>query len=225
MPFKFFRGGGSEAIERIEGYVQEMLRFDRYEFDLAMSALMGDVVAADVNDDLRSTDQKVNRLERQIRREIVVHASVFGGLDTPTVLVFMSVVKDIERVGDYSKNILDLALDGANFGEIPDAAEWRSLAAEISQYIADAAVAFRARDAKRCRELFIRGDELLDHFDDSVSALVRGDDEGPQAVPRALAHRYLKRVVAHLMNLLTAVVSSVDRLDFFAEDPEDRLDR
>jgi hypothetical protein len=44
----------------------------------------------------------------------------------------------------------------------------------------------------------------------------------PQAVPRALAHRYLKRVVAHLMNLLTAVIMPLDRLDYFDEDPEDR---
>jgi len=43
-----------------------------------------------------------------------------------------------------------------------------------------------------------------------------------QAVAVALAHRYLKRIVAHGMNVLSAVVMPVDRLDYFDEDPEDR---
>ncbi|HEX2189691.1 MAG TPA: hypothetical protein VHG51_12370, partial [Longimicrobiaceae bacterium] len=67
-----------------------------------------------------------------------------------------------------------------------------------------------------------RGDALLGHFDQRVSAMIRADDQGPQAVARALAYRYLKRVVAHLMNLLSAVIMPLDRLDYFDEDPEDR---
>lgn len=222
MVFKFLRDEGSDRLEEIEDKVQQMLAHDRHEFDLAMSALMGDKVASEVNRELRDTDQKVNRLEREIRRQLVVHASVFGGIDTPAVLVYMSIVKDVERVGDYAKNILDLALDGANLSTVPDVEQWRDLAAEVSQLITQAGTVFRARDAERCRPLLSRGDQLLDVFDDGVSDLVRREEEESQAVPRALAHRYLKRVVAHLMNLLSAVVMPLDRLDYFDEDPEDR---
>jgi phosphate uptake regulator len=222
MAFKFLRGEGTDRLDRIEEKIQTMLVHDRHEFDLAMSALLGRSVAREVNDELRSTDQKVNRLEREIRRELVIHASVFGGIDTPTVLVYMSIVKDIERIGDYSKNLLDLALDGASFAEVPDNDEWQRLTRDISRYLDEAGRTFQSRDRARCRELLTEGDRLLDLFDERVSALVRGDDAGPQAVPRALAHRYLKRVVAHLMNLLSAVVMPVDRIDFFDEDPEDR---
>ncbi|MEX2572572.1 MAG: PhoU domain-containing protein [Gemmatimonadota bacterium] len=225
MVFNFFRGQRGERLDRIEAKMQGMLVHDRHEFDLAMAALLGEAVAENVNDDLRSTDRKVNQLEREIRRELVVNASVFGGIDTPAVLVYMSVVKDIERVGDYAKNLVDLALDGANLAEAPDADLWRSLTTEISQYIADAGDAFLAREEDQCRQLLGRGDELLQIFDDGVSALVRNDDHGEHAVARALAHRYLKRVVAHLMNLLSAVVMPLDRLDYFDEDPEDRSGR
>lgn len=225
MVLKFLRGQDRERLDRIEAKVQRMIEHDRYEFDLAMSALMGDVVAADVNDDLRSTDQKVNKLEREIRRELAVHASVFGEMQTPAVLVYMSIVKDMERVGDYAKNLLDLALDGATFADVDDAAEWRRLATEISRYITDAGDAFLARDGQRARQLLTRGSDLLDVFDDGVTALVRADDTGPQAVARALAFRYLKRVVAHLMNMLSAVIMPLHSIDFFYEDPEDRVDR
>jgi len=222
MAFKFLRDEGSDRLEEIESKVQEMLRLDRHEFELAMSALLGHTVAADVNRELRDTDQIVNRLEREIRRQLVVHASVFGGIDTPAVLVYMSIVKDVERIGDYSKNILDLALDGANLSDAPDADEWRSLSTEIAQLITDAGAVFRARDTERCRQLLSRGDQLLDIFDDGVSDLVKRGESEPHAVARALTHRYLKRVVAHLMNLLTAVIMPLDRLDYFDEDPEDR---
>jgi len=225
MAFKLFGRGGSDPLESIEGKVQTMLGHDRYEFDLAMSALVGDLVAADINADLRDTDQKVNRLEREIRRELMVHSSVVGGIDTPAVLVYMSIVKDIERVGDYAKNLLDLARDGANFSQVPDAEEWRKLSSEISSYIEQAGDAFRKRDVGRCRTLISHGDRLLDRFDNGVSALVRGDDREVQAVARALALRYLKRVVAHIMNMLSAVVMPFDKLDFFSEDPEDRSGR
>ncbi|HEX2188118.1 MAG TPA: PhoU domain-containing protein, partial [Longimicrobiaceae bacterium] len=142
MVFKFLWGEGGERLAGVESKVQEMLAHDRREFDLAMSALLGDVAAREVNEELRATDRKVNQLEREIRRELVVHASVFGGIDSPSVLVYMSVVKDIERVGDYAKNLLDLARDGASFAGVADEAEWRRLAGEISAFIADSGAAF-----------------------------------------------------------------------------------
>lgn len=223
MVFKFLRGEGSSRLESIEAKVQTMLTHDRREFDLAMSALLGEVPAQSVNQELRAADQQVNRLEREIRRELIVHSSVFGGIDSPAVLVFMSIVKDIERVGDYAKNLLDLARDGADLAAAPDLAEWREHAREIAQFISDTAAAFHARDRERSRDLRVRGDALLQLFDRRVSALIREPDPGSQAVARALAYRYLKRVVAHLMNVLSSVIMPLDRLDYFDEDPEDRL--
>lgn len=222
MLFNFLRGDGGERLESIELKVQTMLAHDRHEFDLAMSALLGDVAADQVNDEVRATDKKVNQLEREIRRELLVHSSVFGGIESPSVLVYMSVVKDIERVGDYAKNLLDLARDGADLSRAPNAARWRELAAEVSTLIAEAGRAFQARDSERAQALRQQGDRLLGFFDQRVSLLIRQDPPEAQAVPRALAHRFLKRVVAHLMNLLSAVTMPMDRLDYFDEDPEDR---
>jgi phosphate transport system protein len=223
MAIRFFRGRDDERLVGIESKIQTMLRLDRHEFDLAMRALNGSAVAATVNDELRATDRKVNELEREIRRELIVHTSVFGAIDTPAVLVYMSVVKDVERIGDYAKNLVDLARDGADFSRVPDAEEWRRIAAEVSEAITETGSAFGDRDGERARRLMSRGGRMLGEFDRAVSALVRADDPASQAVARALAWRYLKRVVAHQMNILSAVVMPLDRLDYFDEDPEDRV--
>jgi hypothetical protein len=45
--------------------------------------------------------------------------------------------------------------------------------------ISDVAEIFRDSDTERARETLTRGDELLDDFDERVSALVRGTDQGP----------------------------------------------
>ncbi len=224
--FRFLRGDGSDRLTKIAGKAQQMLANDRREFDLAMSALLGDIVWSEVNDELRGLDREVNELEREIRQQLVVHASVFGAIETPAVLVYMSIVKDIERVGDYAKNLLDLARDGATFEGLANEEEWRTLWwGEIADFITQAADAFGKWDGPRSRAMIARGDEILDLCDRRVSALVKGTNTDPHAVSRALALRYLKRVVAHLMNLLTAVVMPLDQLDYFDEDPEDRKDR
>lgn len=217
-----FSGDRRDGLDRVEDNVQMMIDLAHDEFDLALAALLGDRVADEVNDDLRAMDRKVNELEREIRRALLLHAVLFGETDAPAVLLHMSIVKDLERVGDYAKNLLDLARDGAKFGELGESGEWRRLAGEISTYIADSGSAFQSRDAPRSRRLHDQGDRLLRQFDERVSALVNGEDQRPQAVARAVAYRYLKRVVAHLMNLLSAVIMPLDRLDQFDEDPEDR---
>jgi phosphate transport system protein len=221
VPFGLQRDA-SDRLDRIEATLQRMLADDRHAFDLAMSALVGGAAPRSVGAELRATDHRVNEAEREIRRELVVHASVHGGIDTPAVLVYMSIVKDVERVGDYAKNLFDLANDGADLSRTSQASRYVELRDQVSSTILDVADAFRDRDPERSRALLSTGDALLDEFDDAVSALVREEPEGEQAVAQALTYRYLKRIVAHLLNVLSAVVMPVDRLDYFDEDPEDR---
>jgi Na+/phosphate symporter len=222
MPFGFLRDDGDDRLDHVEVTLRGMFDDVRHAFDLAMAALLGETVPHDGGAEVRTTDRRVNEAERVIRRELVVHASVHGSSDTPAVLVYMSIVKDVERIGDYAKNIFDLAADGARLQEGTGAASLLQLRDEVSSYIAEAGEVFAARDAERARPLLASGDELLDGFDDRVSALVRGDDRAEGGVARALLYRYLKRIVAHLMNVLSAVVMPVDQLDYFDEDPEDR---
>jgi len=221
MVFSFLRrgSGSDDRLDHIEATIQQMLADDREAFDLAMSALLGDVEPKAVRKKIKATDLRVNEGERSIRRELVVHASVVGSFDSPALFVYMSIVKDIERIGDYAKNLLDLSRDGANLGHHPD---WRARWQEAAEMITATAEAFEARDLARARALMSKGDELLDRYDDEVSELVKHGHGQPEAVARALALRYFKRIVAHLTNVLSSIVMPLDRIDYFDEDPEDR---
>lgn len=223
MPFGLLRNDGSRRLERIEATLQRMFADDRHSFDLAMSALVDGASPGTVGGDLRASDHRVNEAEREIRRDLVIHAGVYGGIETPAILIYMSIVKDVERIGDYAKNLFDIAADGVvlDGGELMN--EVLALRGEISGMIIDVGEVFFQRDAERSRQLLERGDTLLDDFDQRVSELVTGRIGAPHAVAYALTYRYLKRIVAHLMNVLSAVIMPVDRIDYFDEDPEDRV--
>jgi phosphate uptake regulator len=224
MVFDFFRSGSEGSLDKIELSVQEMLADNNTTFGLATDAVFGRVNPAEIGKDLRKSDRQVNKGERSIRRELIIHAGVAGSADYPLMLVYMSIIKDIERVGDYSKNIWDLAIDGFTLDGTPDEAKWADRFARTQDLINETAVIFSERNAEQATARLTQMDEWTSDFDDEVSTLVReGSSAGP-AVPRALLNRYLKRITAHLMNVMTAVVMPLDRLDYWDEDKVDRVD-
>ena len=218
MVLSFFRNRG-DGLEHVERNIQQMLADDRHSFDAAASTLLGGASPDTVGPNLRETDRRVNEAERKIRRELVVHASVSGGgVELPGILVYMSIVKDIERIGDYAKNIYDLAAEGVDLSSADDLEELLGHRDRVSAMISEVAQVFADRATDRARTLIAEGDDLLDVYDEKVSSLVRSPEPSHHGVPRALFYRHLKRIVAHLMNVLSAVVMPVDQIDYFDED-------
>jgi|TARA_B110000263_G_scaffold51964_1_gene43473 phosphate transport system protein len=222
MVMSFFRKPEEGGLEHVDAQVQGMINDARHTFDLAMNALTGGPVAT-VADEVRRIDRQINVTEMEIRRELVVHASVHGGVDTPEVLVFMHMVKDLERIGDYNKNIFDLADEGVSLAEAPDLGRLLGYRDELSSRIALMGELLTTRDEDGARAYITRGDELRREFDDRINELVHSTEPAVVAVPRALLYRFLKRVTAHSLNVVSAVVMPVDRLDYFDEDDETRV--
>ncbi len=222
MIMRFLRGGGEDRLANVESTLLRMLQDDRHSFDAATSALIGGAAIDLVGPDLRRTDRRVNDGEREIRRELIVHATVQDRPDVPAVLAYMSIVKDAERIGDYAKNIYDLAAEGVDFSTAPDRDELVRIRDLVSSFLGETAAAMTARDTERARELIGEGDRMLDAFDAAVAELVTSELPSSHGVPRALFQRHCKRIVAHLMNMLSALVMPLDQLDYFDEDRETR---
>ncbi|MBC8363629.1 MAG: PhoU domain-containing protein [Actinobacteria bacterium] len=222
MVMSFFRRPEEGGLSQIDAQVQRMINDARHTFDLAMNALTGGPVTT-IADEVRRTDRQINVTEMEIRRELVVHASVHGGTDTPEVLVFMNMVKDLERIGDYNKNIFDLANDGVSMAEAPDLDQILGYRDEVSSRIALMGELLTTRDADRARAYIARGDEMRRDFDARIVELLHSTETAMVAVPRALLYRFLKRVTAHSLNVVSAIVMPVDRLDYFDEDEDTRI--
>ena len=221
MVMSFFRRPDDSGIDHIEAQVQRMVTDARHTFDLAMNAVTGGSVAS-VADEVRRTDRQINVTEMEIRRELVVHFSVHAGGDATEMLVFMNMVKDLERIGDYNKNVFDLAEEGVSFAEADDLERILGFRDEISSRIALMGEILTVRDEERARAYIARSDELRREFDNLVNELVHSTEPALHAVPRALLYRFLKRITAHSMNVVTAVVMPVDRLDYYDEADDTR---
>ena len=222
MVMSFFRRPEESGLENIESQVQRMVNDARHTFDLALSAVTGGAVET-VADEIRETDRQINATEVEIRRALLVHASVHGGIDTPEVLAFMNMIKDLERIGDYNKNIFDLAEEGVSFTESPEIDSILSLRDEVSSRISLMGEILSVRDEERARTYIERGDELRRDFDQRVNELLHSTEAAVTAVPKALLFRFLKRVSAHSSNVVSAVVMPVDQLDYFDESEDTRL--
>jgi len=220
MVMSFFRSDEG-GISQIESQVQRMIGDARHTFDLAMNAVTGGAVET-VADEVRRTDRQINVTEIEIRRELLVHISVHGTADAGEMLVFMNMIKDLERIGDYNKNIFDLALEGVSFSGAEDLEQILGFRDELSSRIALMGEILDTRDEDRARAYIERSDQLRREFDGLVNELVHATAPALVAVPRALLYRFLKRVAAHCANVVTAVVMPVDRLDYFDEDDDTR---
>lgn len=192
-----------------------MLQDGRHIFDAATNALVGGTDPETIREDLFSTDERINQTEQRIRRQIVVHGTVHGAQTFPSLLIMMSLAKDAERIGDYCKNIFDLAVLGADLGSQEDRAALIQRKDRVSEVLGRARDMFDAQDEDRARALLADCDEIENECDDALERALR--EGGPGAAGFALANRYLKRVASHTANVATSLVMPLDKLDFFDE--------
>ena len=223
MVMEFFRAGGqSTGIQAVEEQLVQMLHDGRTVYDASSGAVFGGGKSPETKQEVKGTDREINEAQQDVRRTLMLHSAVTADVDLPLVLAYMSVVKDAERIGDYAKNIYDLAKYGVDFEDALDRAELEGYSSNVAQLISDAADVFAGRDAEKAQHLIDKADGFLDDYDARVKAAYQSTGAVSDAVARALYYRYLKRITAHVMNILTALVAPLPRLDYYDEAKDDR---
>ena len=211
MVFKFLRGGdtGMESVERM---VTTMLGDCRHSFDVAMAALTAGEDVHQQGVDVRETDRRINAMEEQVRRALVVHVAVQGGTDVGLVMTYLLLVKKLERVGDQNKNIFDLAEDGLRLhGDDPDIV--LALRAEISAMFAEAGRILLEQDETALDPFAARAADIRHELDDLIRAASHSDDPASAVVPRVLLYRYTSRIVANLSSVSQVGIEGIERIE------------
>ena len=223
MVFDFFKRGSS-SIDEVEQLLVQMLRDGRAVYDAATAAVFGGGTSKDTKREVKGTDRGINEAQRQVRRALLINTSVSGTPDLALALTYMSVVKDVERVGDYAKSLYDIARYGADFSAVPDRETLEHYCGAVGGLIDEAADVFDDRNVERARQLVTKADGFLDEYDEQLKATVASQGPAFDAVTRALYFFYLERITAHVMNLMTSLVLPVDQLDYYDEAKDDRRD-
>jgi Na+/phosphate symporter len=169
---------------------------------------------------LKKRDVEINIFQRDVRRKVVTHYAISQDIDDlPNGLVLLNMVVDVERVGDYTKNILDLALNHPNIIKSEEFSEdLYHVEQEVISRFSKTIEAIHTQDADVARSMMVSYKETLTSIsDDIVNGCISGEitlgDES-KTVSLALYARYLKRIGAHLKNITTVLVNPFDAVGY-----------
>jgi hypothetical protein len=213
MVLSFFKKGES-PLDRISHETVLMLGDARHSFDLASTALLAGADAAAVGADIRATDNRINSAEQRLRSELVVHIAVRGGDDIGLVMGYTLLLKKIERIGDQAKNILDLAEDGISLAGAPDIDEFMTRRQVISQMYVEASDILVSLDTAAAQAFLNRSMAMNLECEQKIHEYMRSEEPGHWAVPRAVLHRYWKRIVANLAGIVSSAIEPIQTLDY-----------
>ena len=173
---------------------------------------------------LKNRDKEINKYQREVRRKIITHFSLQNNInDISSIMVLMNMVVDIERIGDYSKNILDLAI------YYPERLNTKILHPElheIEQVVKsrfDKTVdAIKTEDIELASKL-IKGfkKQVTTASDRIVNNIISGElnlESGSESAAIVLYARYLKRIGSHLKNITTTIINPIDSIGYQLKD-------
>lgn len=165
-------------------------------------------------------DIEVNKLQRVIRKQVVTHLAVrHTHSDVPYCLFLMSLVKDVERLGDYAKNLTEIM--DFRPGPLPEndiVTELRTVRTGVENAFREAAEVFEASDGERALRFIREGRDMGKRCDALIRRTASESYDSKTTTALVLGARYYKRIWAHILNVLTSVVMPVHKLDYFDED-------
>jgi phosphate transport system protein len=173
-------------------------------------------------DAIYETDRRINHLQRKVRKQLVEHLAMAPGSDVPISLILMSITKDAERLGDYCKNLLEVAEAMERpLGLGSRGTELVRLLDEVERLFGPVAAATMKSDKAGAAEAVARGRKIASECDALIDDLIGSDVPTREAVLLALSARYLKRIALHLTNVASSVVQPLHRLDYADEEGSD----
>ncbi len=173
---------------------------------------------SEIDINIYDRDIEVNKYQREVRRNVLNHLSVAGPHDTYSGLLLVSIIIDIERIGDYTKNIVELAmnhpakLNGGTFEE-----DLSKIEAAVEDTFKRVRKVFGTTDAQEADKLLKEYQWVNRLCDQHVIDYIKGMDKtipSEDAVSLALYFRYIKRINSHLRNVATSVVNPFDQIGY-----------
>ena len=169
---------------------------------------------------LKMRDKEINEFQRDVRRKVLTHYAVEQ--DTSNMadgLILINMVVDIERIGDYCKNILDLAINHDQSIKSSEISEDLAMIEEEAKSRFEKTIqAIQAQDVEIAQSL-MEGykEQMTGKADEIVNGILKDElhfGSEARTASIALYTRYLKRIGAHLKNITTTLVNPFDAIGY-----------
>lgn len=208
--FGFSRPGGpSTLIQSAVDDVCEMLRTSRRMLELSLAALLDN---QPLDADLDAMDDAVDEGERMVRRSVLEHLSFDPSKDLVLSLVLVSMVQDAERTGDFATGLAELVPLTGRRREGPFRDELAAISQRVLPLFGQCEHVFKHGDREGAQQLIDRAGEVRRELYGYIRRVAGSDLTADLAVVYSSAGRSLRRVVAHLSNIASAVTQPYDRI-------------
>ena len=214
---RIFRG--DNPLGRMGDNFTKMLGLARDQTIRAGQIFFSKPASPEERTEIYKQDVKVNKLERKIRKQVIAHLSIAGNsADVPYSLLLMSLVKDVERIGDYAKNLAEtLDVSGAILPDDDTVAELKEIRNGIEGTFEAVAEVFAQSDEEEAVALIRQGRDMSHRCDALIDRIAKSDYNAATTVAVTLGTRFYKRIGAHLLNILSGVVMPLHKLDYYDE--------
>ena len=151
-------------------------------------------------------DKQIDHLYRQIEVDcinlITLEAPVTQDLRLTSA--FMQIIRDIERIGDYAKDIAEVAIKLFPIASHPQMADIQVMLDRCRSMVALCLVSLSELDAQAGIEIKSKDDVVDDDYDRIYDLLVKNTDptiDTETTVSLVLVIRYLERIADHATNV------------------------
>jgi Na+/phosphate symporter len=189
-----------------------------YKMYLQAKEVLRNTEHTELEFDISDEDIEVNKYQREVRKDVFNHLVLTDGEQLSSGLVLVSIVIDLERIGDFTKNIVEIAqnhpqrLHGGIFED-----ELIRIEDSVAENFCRTVEVFKSSDEEAARKLIKDFKWISKVSDESLMALVKQADPSitsGSAAALALYFRSLKRINAHLRNVATSVVNPFHRIGY-----------
>jgi len=200
----------SQAIE--ESY--DMFEKSVSIFEMIALYFMGKPLKEGFN--VYKKDQELNKMERRIRKKMLEHLSINPKQNIIGALVLSTVIVHMERIGDYSKNIYELAEKNCHTKNCEYYEEAEALSTRLIPICKRAVEIYRNSEAEEAKNLIPVLDGIKKECEKNIDGIMEEEDMSTKnAIVYSLYFRYLKRVTAHTMDILTSIWQPFTLIDFY----------
>lgn len=210
---------GSSLIKRAIELFIEMINGDEYLYNEAWRVITIEANIDRIPQYFYDKDIEVNNMEKDIRRLLFEHLSIRPKHDVSGCLALMSLIKDAERIGDYSKNIFESGI--LYRGSIKDIKFYNRMVPtqrKISESFPVLKKAFRNSDEKLAREILKNYGPIKKDCDKMLHELFEQEVSTNEAVVTAMLSRYFKRINSHISNIASGIAYPLNEIDFVRGD-------
>jgi len=210
---------GTSLIKQALNDFISMIGNCEYLFDEVWRVLRTQDVIEKIPQYFYDRDIEVNGQEQGIRRLLLEHLSINPLHDLSGALALMSLVKDAERIGDYSKNLFEVGI--LYKGTVKNIKYFDELAAnqiEIAGNFPKLKEAFEKSDSKLAQEILDKYAPIKKECDRILYALFDDNLSPNEAIVTGMLTRHLKRINSHLSNIASGIIYPLDEIDFVKGD-------